>query len=179
VTGNEFFKAVLEQLEKAVITLYKALLLYQMKSVCSYYRNQSVVFLRGLVNLDGWDGDFKSVTDIEDALQRDSEQYHRGYETSTLRQLVDSGKKTCLATFVRTFDSLSLCRRTFAGMIWRQPAAKISASLIRNTIWRGLRRVRMNYSTMHTSGSFAPRSMRRSLTGTIADLITRRVDCCG
>jgi hypothetical protein len=93
VIGNESFEAVLEQLKKAVITLYKALLLYQMKSVCSYYRNQGVVFLRDLVNLDGWDNDLKSVIDAEDALQRDSEQYYRDYETSSLRQLVDSGKK--------------------------------------------------------------------------------------
>jgi hypothetical protein len=58
----ESFEAVREQLEKAVIALYKALLLYQMKSVCSYYRNQGLVFLRGLVSLDNWDGDLQRVT---------------------------------------------------------------------------------------------------------------------
>jgi hypothetical protein len=93
MVGKESFEAVLEQLTKAVITLYKALLLYQMKSVCSYYRNQGLVFLRALVNLDNWDGDLKSVTDAEDAILRDSGQYYKEYETSALRQSVDSGKK--------------------------------------------------------------------------------------
>jgi hypothetical protein len=41
INGNESFEAVLEQLEQAVITLYKALLLYQMKSACTYYQNDS------------------------------------------------------------------------------------------------------------------------------------------
>ena len=65
--GNESFKSILQQLEKTVVALYKALLLYQMKSVCSYYQNQGLVFLRGLANLDDWDGDLKNVTDAEDA----------------------------------------------------------------------------------------------------------------
>ncbi|ROT39087.1 hypothetical protein SODALDRAFT_398552 [Sodiomyces alkalinus F11] len=49
--GNEF-QAVLRQLEERVVELYKALLQYQTKSVYSYYRNQGVVFLRGLLTLD-------------------------------------------------------------------------------------------------------------------------------
>jgi len=32
--GDESFKSILRQLEEEVITLYKALLLYRMKSVC-------------------------------------------------------------------------------------------------------------------------------------------------
>jgi hypothetical protein len=91
--GNESFEGVWVQLEKAVITLYKALLLYQMKSVCSYYQKRHVVFFRGLVNLDDWDGDLESVTTAEDAIQTYSEQYHQEYATSALRQSVDSGKK--------------------------------------------------------------------------------------
>lgn len=68
VVGSESFETILQQLERTVVVLYKALLLYQMKSVCSYYRNQGLVFLRSLVNLDDWDGDLKSVTDAEAAL---------------------------------------------------------------------------------------------------------------
>jgi hypothetical protein len=63
--GNESFEAILHQLKGRVVVLYKALLLYQMKSVCSYYRNQGLAFLRGLVNLDDWDGDLRNVTDAE------------------------------------------------------------------------------------------------------------------
>ena len=61
----------------------------------------------------------------------------------------------------------------------KQSAAEISASLIRNTTWSGSRRARMSCSMTRTSGSFAPRSMQRSQTGTMADLIVRYVDCSG
>ncbi len=77
VIGNESFESILQRLEKTVVTLYKALLLYQMKSVCSYYQSQGLVFLRGLANLNDWDGDLKSVTDAEIALQKDSDQYNK------------------------------------------------------------------------------------------------------
>jgi hypothetical protein len=52
VVGSESFETTLQQLEKTVVALYKALLLYQMKSVCSYYWNQGLVFLCSLANLD-------------------------------------------------------------------------------------------------------------------------------
>lgn len=73
--GNKDFNPILQQLEERVKSLYKALLQYQMKSVCSYYRNQGLVFLRGLLNLDDWTGDLTSVTDAETAVQSDSDQY--------------------------------------------------------------------------------------------------------
>jgi hypothetical protein len=73
VVGSKSFETILQQLEKAVVVLYKALLLYQIKSVCSYYRNQGLAFLRSLVNLDTWDSNLKSVTDAEVALQKDSD----------------------------------------------------------------------------------------------------------
>jgi hypothetical protein len=87
---NESFESVIQRLEKAVVTLYKALLLYQMKSACSYYRNQALDFLRSLANLDDWDGDLKSVTDAEVALKQDSDQYNNQYAKSLLGNLVKS-----------------------------------------------------------------------------------------
>jgi hypothetical protein len=93
VIRNESFESILQQLENTVVALYKALLLYQMKSVCSYYRNQGLVFLRSLANLDDWDGDLKSVTDAEDALQKDSDQYSNQHAKSLLRRLVELGEE--------------------------------------------------------------------------------------
>ena len=93
VIGNESFESILQQLENTVVALYEALLLYQMKSVCSYYRNQGLVFLRGLANLDDWDGNLKSVTDAEDALQKDSDKYNNQQAKSLLRRLVELGKE--------------------------------------------------------------------------------------
>lgn len=37
------------ELEKRIIDLYKVLLIYQMKSICSYYRNQNHVFLQDII----------------------------------------------------------------------------------------------------------------------------------
>ncbi|KAK3942456.1 hypothetical protein QBC46DRAFT_426235 [Diplogelasinospora grovesii] len=86
--SGESFKPVLQQLEERIISLYKALLLYQMKSVCSYYRNQGIGFLRNLANLDDWDGDLRNVTDAEAALQKDSGQYNNQHAKSLLGHLV-------------------------------------------------------------------------------------------
>jgi hypothetical protein len=93
IIGNESFAAVMEALEKEIVALYKALILYQMASANSYYRKQSTVLLRGLVNLDDWDGEFESVKNAEAAVERISVQYYREYEKSSLRQLVVSGQE--------------------------------------------------------------------------------------
>ncbi|GAB1319506.1 NACHT domain-containing protein [Madurella fahalii] len=73
--NSDEFREVLSQLEKGIVDLYKALLLYQMKSVCSYYRNQGLVFLRGMLSLDDWDGDLGLVTTAEATVQNDAAQY--------------------------------------------------------------------------------------------------------
>jgi hypothetical protein len=93
ITAGKDFQAVLRQLEKEIIELYKALLLYQMKSVCSYYRNQSLVFLRGMLNLDDWDGDLKSVTDVEAIVQNDTAQFFQGQTRTFLADLVNYTKR--------------------------------------------------------------------------------------
>jgi hypothetical protein len=85
--GRESFDRILQQLKVGVVELYKALLLYQMKSVCSYYGNQGVTFLRGLVNPGRWDDALKSVTAAEDALQKHSEQYNTLHATSQFRDM--------------------------------------------------------------------------------------------
>lgn len=89
---NESLKMILPQLEAKVLALYKALLLYQMKSVCSYYRQQGLVFLRNLVSWDDWDNDLKTVEDAEATLQMDSDQYNKLHAKSALAQLVEHAK---------------------------------------------------------------------------------------
>jgi hypothetical protein len=59
------------QLQTRLVDLYKALLSYQMRSICSYYRHRGLVFLRDLVNLDNWDGELRAVRDAESDFQRD------------------------------------------------------------------------------------------------------------
>ncbi|KAK4118127.1 hypothetical protein N657DRAFT_659742 [Parathielavia appendiculata] len=88
IAGGGDLQAVLHQLEGAVVELYKALLMYQMKSVCSYYRNQGLVFLRGMLNLEDWDGDLKGVTDAEAIVQNDIAQFFQEQTRTFLGELV-------------------------------------------------------------------------------------------
>ena len=62
---NDTLQLVHQQLEKRVVGLYKAILLYQMKSVCIYYKNQGLVFLQDLSNWNDWDGLLKDVMDAQ------------------------------------------------------------------------------------------------------------------
>ncbi|EAU29406.1 predicted protein [Aspergillus terreus NIH2624] len=72
-----YFGSTLQQLQQKVLALYKSILLYQIKSVCSYYRHQGLVFLRSLVRLDDWDGDVQEVITAEKALMGDWATYDR------------------------------------------------------------------------------------------------------
>lgn len=92
VAAGKDFQAVLRQLEKRIIELYRALLQYQMKSVCSYYRNQGLVFLRGMLNLDDWDGDLKLVTDAEATVQNDAAQSFQEQTKTSLGKLIEHAK---------------------------------------------------------------------------------------
>ena len=93
VTADESLKSILQQLEQRVVALYKAILLYQMKSVCSYYRHQGFNFLLQLASWDDWDGYLKSVTDAEDSLREDSDRYNNEHVKSSLRKFVETAAK--------------------------------------------------------------------------------------
>ncbi|KAL7809418.1 WD40 repeat-like protein [Trichoderma aethiopicum] len=54
-----------QQLQARLIDLYKKLLSFEIKSICSYYRHRGLVFLRDLVTLDDWKGAFKEIQDAE------------------------------------------------------------------------------------------------------------------
>ena len=73
---TQSLQSVRKQLEQRVVELYKAILLYQMKSICSYYRNQYKEFFLNLVDLKGWDGARTNVTTAENTLKEDWEQYN-------------------------------------------------------------------------------------------------------
>jgi hypothetical protein len=88
IGGKENLQSIQQKLEAKIVELYKAILLYQMKSVCSFYRHPSYVFLRGLANLDGWDASLESVIDAEVALQKDIDQFNTEHAKSSRSQLV-------------------------------------------------------------------------------------------
>jgi hypothetical protein len=79
-----------DELEKHVLDLYKMLLAYQMRSICSYYRNRGVVFLRDMIKLDDWDGRLKSIKDAEETVLTDSDQYNTVQVRFHLQSLVNA-----------------------------------------------------------------------------------------
>jgi len=59
-------------MEAQIIDLYKALLSYQMKSVCSYYAHRQLIFLRDLVGIDDWKGDLATIREAEQRFRADA-----------------------------------------------------------------------------------------------------------
>jgi len=53
---NHPYEGVINELENRIVALYKALLQFQMKSACSYQKNQAMGFLRNTINLNDWEG---------------------------------------------------------------------------------------------------------------------------
>ncbi|TQW01484.1 NACHT and WD40 domain protein [Cordyceps javanica] len=76
------------KLKERIVSLYKAVLMYQMKSVCSYYRFQGWEFLRGFITLDSWDGDLSAVTTAEAVLQQDVKQHFQLQNNKLLESIV-------------------------------------------------------------------------------------------
>lgn len=69
------FQSIWLHLEERILFLYKVILLYQMKSVCSYYRHRGYEFLQDLANWNHWDDDIKTIGAAEDTLRNDLDQY--------------------------------------------------------------------------------------------------------
>ncbi len=55
-------------------------------------RSQGLVFLRGMLNLDDWDGDLKLITDGEPAVQKDAAQSFREQTKTSLGRPVEHAK---------------------------------------------------------------------------------------
>ncbi|KAN0075174.1 vegetative incompatibility protein HET-E-1 [Elaphomyces granulatus] len=91
-TDNNSPAGLREQLRKQVVDLYKELLLYQVKTVCSYYRNRWVTLLRDIIKLDNWDGGLQDVQRAEEGFERDSNVYINQETRSNLQELVKIAK---------------------------------------------------------------------------------------
>ena len=79
---------VRRELENQIVDLYKVLLSYQVKSVCSYYCNRGLVFLRDVIKLDNWDADLGAIREAEKCFRDDTQTYNAQQMTSHLEQLV-------------------------------------------------------------------------------------------
>ncbi|KAH7634864.1 hypothetical protein B0T09DRAFT_276202 [Sordaria sp. MPI-SDFR-AT-0083] len=80
------------ELENQIVDLYKALLSYQIKSVCAYYRNRGLVFLRDMITLDDWKADLGAIQGAENCFQNDTQAYTNQQVTSRLEQPVSYTK---------------------------------------------------------------------------------------
>ncbi|KAI1349742.1 WD40-repeat-containing domain protein [Xylaria sp. FL0043] len=87
------FREVLGQLETTITKLYRALLLYQMKSVCSYYRHQGARFLHDIVSSNDWEGDINIIKQAETTLRGDIDQYYQEQTKASLNKLTDNSSK--------------------------------------------------------------------------------------
>jgi hypothetical protein len=83
---------VRRELENQIVDLYKVLLSYQVKSVCSYYRNRSLVFLRDVIKLDNWDADLGAIREAEKCFRDHTQTYNAQQVTSHLEQLVSHSR---------------------------------------------------------------------------------------
>ncbi|KAJ5692729.1 hypothetical protein N7462_002152 [Penicillium macrosclerotiorum] len=111
--GSQSYQNVFNELEGTVVALYKALLLYQMKSVCSYYKNQGLVFLRNTINLDDWDGELEAIKSSEEAVQKDTDQYCTLYSKDALGTLVKQSQEEqkILGDFHQTLQDYILAQK--------------------------------------------------------------------
>jgi hypothetical protein len=85
---NSGLASVRLRLETQVIDLYKALLLYEMKSVCLYYRSRGLVLLRDIAKLDDWNGDVRDIQNAERIFNDGSNTFVDLKMASNLEQLV-------------------------------------------------------------------------------------------
>ncbi|KAJ4357089.1 Vegetative incompatibility protein HET-E-1, partial [Neurospora sp. IMI 360204] len=76
------------ELENQIVDLYKTLLSYQIKSICAYYRNRGLVFLRDMITLDDWKADLGAIREAENCFQNDAQTYNNHQLASDVKQLV-------------------------------------------------------------------------------------------
>ena len=86
---DEHFAELRGLLAQRILDLYKVLLKYIVKSICTHYRNQAVVFLRSLVKLDDWSGSLDEVTQAETSVREAASDLSDRQNNTFLGILVD------------------------------------------------------------------------------------------
>ncbi|KAL7819908.1 hypothetical protein V8C26DRAFT_393741 [Trichoderma gracile] len=75
--------------------LYKKIILFQVKSICSYYRNRGLQLLREFAMVDDWEESLREIRNLEQEFQNDCNAY-MGLERTTLSRQV----KECLENLI-------------------------------------------------------------------------------
>src|SRR6266480_5781148 len=99
---------VLPKLRAMVIELYKCILLYQMRSICSYYRKQGFNFLLQLVDWDRWEDSLKGVEKAEQDFIDGWKQYDQVKASKVAEELVSITKnmETLLGDISQTLGAV-------------------------------------------------------------------------
>lgn len=56
---------VQRELYTKLVDLYKKLLSFEIKSICSYYRHRALIVLGDFIKLDDWKGNLQAIHDAE------------------------------------------------------------------------------------------------------------------
>ena len=75
------------QLENRILDLYKKLLKYVIQSICAYYRNPALQYLRSMVKLDSWNGSLDEINTAEKSV-KDAVSDYKVSEANTYLQLI-------------------------------------------------------------------------------------------
>ncbi|KAL4961162.1 uncharacterized protein BDV14DRAFT_204012 [Aspergillus stella-maris] len=76
------------QLEGQLVNLYKLLLLYLIRAICSFHRNRVVNYLQGMVKFNDWEGSVQSIKAAELVVQQDAANFNTQQIRSPLEQLI-------------------------------------------------------------------------------------------
>ncbi|KAF0320282.1 nacht and wd domain protein [Colletotrichum asianum] len=74
-------------LESRILELYRELLLYQMKSICRYFKSKFANFWKDAIMLDNWQGQVDTIKAVEAALVQDIQTYDNQSIVAHLQQL--------------------------------------------------------------------------------------------
>ncbi|KAJ5449346.1 WD40 repeat-like protein [Penicillium cf. griseofulvum] len=102
------WQQVRNMLENDLCEIYQALLFYQIKSVCFYYKRQFEVYIRAMLKVDDWHGDLKSIADLEQPFQAKITQYRIELLVNTTNQFMSIGKDEAKLKYHDIMSSLFL-----------------------------------------------------------------------
>lgn len=83
--------------------LYKKIILFQVKSICSYYRNRGLQLLREFAMLDDWEESMKEIRVLEQEVQNDCNAY-MGLERTSLSHHIKECLENLLALQVKDLE---------------------------------------------------------------------------
>ncbi|KAI1170278.1 WD40-repeat-containing domain protein [Nemania sp. FL0916] len=92
-TDDNDLETVLSQLKGMIIELYEALLLYQMKSIVSYYHKRVIRFFRNMGKFDDWESNYQHVKDVEADIRTAMDQYYKEQTKAQLNKISEHAYK--------------------------------------------------------------------------------------